>query len=66
MPVIKVEIDGSWTKAGFNSKYGFVVVLSARTGKVLDAKFKSKLCFKCIKKRKVNNDYECENCNVCI
>ena len=43
-PRITVKIDGSWSKAGFTSNFGFVVVLSTKTGKVLDYIFKSKYC----------------------
>ena len=35
-PLISIKIDGSWSKAGSTSNFGFVVVLSTRTGKVLD------------------------------
>ena len=66
-PVITVKIDGSWSKAGFTSNFGFVVVLSGRTGKVLDYQFLSKYCNKCNMAAKGEYDPEpCENCNVSI
>ena len=46
-PRITVKIDGSWSKAGFTSNFGFVVVLSSKTGKALDYIFKSKYCNSC-------------------
>ena len=68
MPILTVKIDGSWSKAGFTSNFGFVVVLSARTGKVLDYLFMSKYCNSCNMARAKANEGDvpdpCENCNV--
>ena len=62
-PRITVKIDVSWSKAGFTSNFGFVVVLSSKTGKALDYIFKSKYCNSC----NMQNDSETvpiANCSV--
>ncbi|CAL4122156.1 unnamed protein product, partial [Meganyctiphanes norvegica] len=59
-PMLTVKIDGSWSKAGFTSKFGFVVILSANTGKVLDYEFMSKYCNTCYKARVKHPDVEPE------
>lgn len=65
MPKLTVKMDGSWSKAGFTSNFGFAVVLSTRTGKVLDYEFLSKYCGKCnmAKGAQTGDDPQpCENC----
>lgn len=67
MPKLTVKMDGSWSKAGFTSNFGFAVVLSTRTGKVLDYEFLSKYCGKCnmAKGAQTGDDPQpCENCRV--
>ena len=69
MPLLVAKVDGSWSKAGFSSNFGFVVVLSAKTGKVLDYQFLSKYCNQCNVARaqgKITDDQTCgnENCSV--
>ena len=70
MPKLTVKIDGSWSKVCFTSIFGFAVVLSTRTGKVLDYEFLSKYCGKCnvanaAKGIQTGEDPQpCENCMV--
>ena len=45
-PVIKVKLDGSWTKQGFNVEFGVAVILSSLTNKVVDFEFISSFCNK--------------------
>ena len=61
-----VQMDGSWSKAGFSSNFGFAVVLSARTGKVLDYHFLSKYCNRCAQKKSKGELEEghCGDCRV--
>ena len=49
VPLLEVEVDGSWTKQGFTSDYGITVVVSCLTGDVLDYHVMSKYCNNCIK-----------------
>lgn len=65
LPELTVKIDGSWSKPGFTSNFGFAVVLSARTGKVLDYQFLSKYCNKC-NMRNASDPVPCQDCNVSI
>ena len=44
---IMVSCDGSWSKRGFTANYGFVSVIEARTGFVVDYEVLSKYCKVC-------------------
>lgn len=46
-----VSCDGMWARRGFQSLYGMVSAIHVDTGKVVDYKMKSKLCFKCSVKK---------------
>ena len=50
VPLLEVEVDGSWKKQGFTSDYGITVVVSCLTGDVLDYHVMSKYCNNCISK----------------
>lgn len=65
MPLVDVKIDGSWSKTGFTSNFGFAVILSSRTGKVLDCHFLSKYCNRCAQLRSAGNLDAGEDCGDC-
>lgn len=61
MKKIRVSCDGSWSKRGFTSMYGFVSVIEVTTGWVIDFVVLSKYCKVCSMsgRGKTPPDHEC-------
>ena len=55
---IAVTYDGTWSKRGHTTSYGFGFVISVETGQVIDYGFRSKICTSCNKQKEYKDSDE--------